>query len=218
MACRFRLQNHGGDGTPDLYLIMTDSELNELLKRSRLPERPETYWEDFPRQVELQLGRKPAPRVRDGVSWFPRLAWGFALVALCLAIGFFAGRHRGQTEAANDLLQNPKFLQEVLAQFPHRVRAVIKDANGLNLILSDADDVPSSAPLWVKVCNGKDCSVAVTFSGQEIELAGQKITVLSNSRGEVLLVGDRFAWPETGWTSARNSLKIETKNLGALAM
>jgi hypothetical protein len=58
----------------------------------------------------------------------------------------------------------------------------------------------------------------VTFSGQEIEFAGQKIAVLADSRGGIILTGNQFVWSNTERTYAGNHLKIEAINLGAVAM
>jgi hypothetical protein len=198
---------------------MNNSELNELLKRASVPERSEDYWADFPRQVRLRLRRYRQPALPRPVSrLLPRLAVGMSVAVCCLVAGFLFGRWRGGVEASNQLLQSPKFLRETLSLFPNRVQAVIQDDQGVRLVLSDQADVPVSSPLWIKVCDGQRCLALVTFSGQEIQVAGQRVTVLANSHGDVLLVGDHFAWPTTEWTSAKASLKIEAKNLGPLAM
>ena len=102
--------------------------------------------------------------------------------------------------------------------FPNRVRAIVQDERGINLVLSDNDDVPVSPPLYVRICDGKHCSSLVTFSGQEIQIAGQKITVLADARGGIILTGNQFVWSNTERTYAGNHLKIEAKNLGSVAM
>jgi len=114
-------------------------------------------------------------------------------VAICLVIGFLTGPWRGSNQA-NGLLRNEKFVGEVLAMFPNQVQAIIQDENGLHLSLAERPDVPSSPPLWIKVCDGKHCRSFVTFSGQSVQLAGQRVEVLADARGGVLLVGERFVW------------------------
>lgn len=103
--------------------------------------------------------------------------------------------------------------------FPNRVRAVVQDDHGLHLVLSDKDDVPASTPLWVKVCNGKHCSAVVTFSGQQIEVDHQDVTVLADPEGKIILAGDSFLWSNGQPMLAGNGkLKIEAKALGPLVL
>jgi hypothetical protein len=198
---------------------MNNEELDRILKAAKTPSRPEEYWTGFPQRVASRLHWKPASAVERRTSWYPRLAWGFATVAACLLAGFFVGHWRGATEAkANGLLQNEKVIKETLAMFPNRVRAIVQDEHGLSLVLSEKDDVPLSSPLWVKVCDGNQCLALVTFSGQEVQLAGRKVTVLSDAQGGVLLVGSDFVWSSKEKIYANNQLKIEAKNLGSMAM
>jgi hypothetical protein len=83
----------------------------------------------------------------------------------------------------------------------------------MQLVLSDAEDVPVSTPLWVKVCQGEHCTTLVTFSGQELQIAGQKMTVLADAEGGVILSGDRFAWSSDGPKSGTHDLKIQARAL-----
>jgi hypothetical protein len=78
--------------------------------------------------------------------------------------------------------------------------------------------VPDSTPLYVSICDGKHCSSLVTFSGQEVHVAGQKMTVLSDAHGGIILVGNRFLWSNTERGYANNDLKIEAKAIGLAAM
>ena len=156
---------------------MNDSELDAILKRARTPERSEGFLEDFPRQVVRQLNRTQAQRILKERRWFPGLAWGL-VTAICVAAAFTLGHWRGRVEkeAATpvDILQNAKLIRETLAMFPNQVRAIVCDQNGFNLILSKNNDVPDSTPIYIRVCNGEQCASFVTFSGQEISLAGRR--------------------------------------------
>jgi hypothetical protein len=116
------------------------------------------------------------------------------------------------------LLQNGKMLREVLTLFPNRVRAIVQDERGLQLVLSDQPNVPMSTPLWVKICDGKQCSSLVTFSGQELEIAGQKITVLSDAEGGIILEGNQFVWSSSARNFAQGGLKIEAKRLNSITL
>ena len=102
--------------------------------------------------------------------------------------------------------------------FPNQVRAIVQDEHGLNLVLSENKNVPVSPPIYVRICDGKHCSSLVTFSGQEIQIAGQKMTVLSDSHGGIILMGNDFAWSSREPSYAKSDLKIVAKNLGSIAM
>lgn len=197
---------------------MNNSELDDILKRARTPEHSEEFLDNFQRQVVRQLNRDRTQNFRGEHRWSPRLAWGLA-AAICVAAAFAIGHWRGQVETRTaspvDILQNAKLIRENLAMFPHRVRAIVCDKSGFNLILSDRDNVPDSTPIYIRVCNGEQCASFVTFSGQEIPLAGREVTVLSDARGGIILEGDRFIWSSTGKNYAEKNLRIEAKNLGA---
>lgn len=197
---------------------MNNPELESILKRARLPEPSEESLELFPRQIVARIKRGEPP-VRITRRFSPHLAWAFGL-ATCAVLAFVFGHERGKREAAptGDSLANIKLIRETLALFPNRVRAIVSNEHGLNLILSDHDDVPVSTPLYIRISDGKNSSSFVTFSGQEIQIAGQKVTVLSDARGGIILAGNRFAWSNTDRSYAGNNLKIEARNLSAMAM
>lgn len=140
---------------------------------------------------------------------------------ICIVIAFGIGHWRGRTvreaqQEANpyaDVLANAQFVRETMATFPGQIRAIVEDQHGLNVILSDTNDVPASSPLYVRVCNGKECAAMVTFSGQEIRIAGQQLTVLSDSRGGIILMGNDFAWSSSEPALAKSDWKITAKNL-----
>jgi len=169
----------------------------------------------FPRRVAIRLpqNESPASTIRH---FLPRLAWSFGLV-VCIVIAFVIGHWSGRMEVKatpeNDSLANLKLIRETLALFPNQVRAIVEDEHGLNLVLSDHHDVPVSPPIYVRICDGKHCSSLVTFSGQEIQVGGQKITVLSDAGGGIILEGNKFVWSSTSRTHASSNLKIEAKPL-----
>jgi hypothetical protein len=120
--------------------------------------------------------------------------------------------------AGKDVLANARLVQETLALFPNRVRAIVQDERGLNVVLSDQENVPASTPIYVRICDGKNCSSLVTFSGQEIQIAGQNLTVLSQPDGGIILEGNKFVWSSSERVYAGKALKIEAKNLKLAAM
>jgi hypothetical protein len=198
---------------------MSKSELDSILKKARTPERPEEFWTGFPQQVARGLNQVRTENYRPRRNWFPRLAWGFAAV-ICILAAFAIGHWRGQTEmkASTDVLADAKVVQQTLAMFPNQVRAIVQDDRGLNLVLAENNNVPTSTPIYIRICDGKQCASVVTFSGQEIQIAGQKMTVLSDAQGGIILMGNDFAWSSREPSYAKNDLKIEAKNLGSIAM
>lgn len=199
---------------------MKNHDLDSLLKRAKLPEIPEESSELFPRRVVAALKRgEREPRAAR--TFLPRLAWicGAAIcIALAFAIGHWHGQMAAKSSRENDSLANLKLINETLAMFPNRVRAIVQDQGGLRLVLSDTDTVPTSPPLYVKICDGKNCTSLVTFSGQEIQIDGQKLTVLADPRGGIILTGTHFVWSNTERTYAGKNINIEAKTLGVVAM
>jgi len=197
---------------------MTDSELDKILKSAPAPGRDEDYWESFPRIVSTRLRSASVPRPTECAVWWQRLAWGGAIAMACLIAGFWLGHWHEQRAigARYALLQNGKMLGEVLTLFPNRVRAIVQDEHGVQLVLADRPDVPVSTPLWVKICDGQHCAALVTFSGQEIEVAGQKLTVLTSAEGAIILIGDHFAWSSDHPGHTCGSLEIEARRLGPI--
>jgi hypothetical protein len=116
------------------------------------------------------------------------------------------------------LLQNGKMLREVLTLFPNRVRAIIQDEHGVQLVLSDQSDIPASTPIYVHICDGKQCSSLVTFSGQELEIAGRKVTVLLDAQDGVIVAGPQFAWSSDQPAGASSGLKIEARSLSSITL
>jgi hypothetical protein len=174
----------------------------------------------FPRRIVTRLGRNDPP-VRSTRNYSPHLAWAFGLAAcvvIAFAIGHWSGRMDTGSIPQSDSLTSTKLIRETLAMFPNRVRAIVEDQHGINLVLSDNADVPVSPPLYVRICDGEHCSSLVTFSGQEVQIAGQKVTVLADTHGGVILAGQHFMWSDTGRVYAGSHLKITTKNLGLIPM
>jgi hypothetical protein len=196
---------------------MDNSELEKKLRAARGPVLDGDYEAAFTRKVLANLRSdlpKPAPVKHP---WRPRLAWGFATV-LCILVAFAAGHWHGRMEADRDVLANSKLVGETLAMFPNRVRAIVHDERGMNLVLSDRDNVPASTPIYVRICDGKNCSSLVTFSGQEIQIGGQKLTVLSEADGGIILEGNKFVWSTDTHNYAYKGLRIEARALPVGAM
>jgi len=200
---------------------MKDSELDAILKKARAPQPPEEFWEEFPQQVARQLNRPPRESRSPHGNWFRRFAWAVttaACVLIAFALGHWHGRMHPETGTTADILSDSKLVRETLAMFPNQVRAIVKDRGGIHIVLSDHNNVPASIPLYVQICDGKNCSSLVTFSGQEIQIAGQKMTVLGDSQGGVILMGIDFVWSSDGKAYSDKGLKIEAKSLSVAAL
>jgi hypothetical protein len=194
---------------------MNNADLDKVLKAARVPNRDSDYWNDFPRRVLAEARRRPLPTEAARTRWTMRLAWGASVATACVLLGFALGHWRGQSDAraANGLLQNSKVIQEVMMLFPNRVRAVIQEGDSFRVVLAEEANVPASTPLWVKICHGDKCVALVTFSGQELEVAGQQLTVLASAEGGVIVLGDRFAWASDGAKGGLQDLKIQARAL-----
>jgi hypothetical protein len=199
---------------------MNKPDLESILKKARLPEIPNESLDMFPRHVVARLKRND-PLARPQRSFSPHLAWALGLAA-CVAIAFAIGHWRGRMETgttpATDSLASATFIRETLAMFPNRVRAIMQDERGINLVLSDNDDVPASTPIYARIYDGKHALSFVTFSGQEIQVAGQTVTVLANPRGGIILTGNQFLWSNTGRDYVDNHWKIEARSLNSIAL
>jgi hypothetical protein len=199
---------------------MKKSELESILKRARLPEISEESSEMFPRQIVARLQRNDSP-ARATRQLSLRLTWALGLAAcivLAFAFGYWTGRKEHGTILAPDSLASLKLIRETLTRFPNRVRAIVEDEHGLNLILSDKADVPASTPIYVRIWDGKHYSSLVTFSGQEVQIAGQQVTVLSQGDGGIILEGSKLFWSTGKPVYAERNLKIEARNLGLNSM
>jgi hypothetical protein len=107
-------------------------------------------------------------------------------------------------------------LQLVPDKEPQRVFA--GEVRQIAIVWHYGTDVLVSTPLYVRICDDKHGSSLVTFSGQEIQVAGQTVTVLADARGGIILTGNKFVWSNTERTYAGKHLKIEDKNLGPATM
>jgi hypothetical protein len=199
---------------------MKKPELESILKRARLPEISEESFEMFPRRIVARLQRNDSPASATRQLSL-HLGWALVLVAcvvLAFAIGRWTVRKEPGTILAPDSLAGLKLVRETLTTFPNRVRAIVEDEHGLSLILSDNADVPVSTPIYVRIWDGKHCSSLVTFSGQEVQIAGQKVTVLSQGDGGIILEGNKLFWSTGKPVYAERNLKIEARNLGLNSM
>jgi hypothetical protein len=176
---------------------MNNGELEEILKSVSPPDREPEYWAQLTRRITAATRRRERGAERR-VFALPRrwliFAWGGAVAVSCWLIRL-ALLDPHPSQATGELLQNGKIVREVLAAFPNQVQAIVHDENGLHLAIAEHPDIPSSTPIWIKVCAGNRCWSLVTFSGQTVEIADQRVEVLVEAGGSVILAGARFVWP-----------------------
>lgn len=197
---------------------MNDAELDATLKAARIPPMPANYTETFPQTVLNKVRSDfaaAAPRPRR--LWLPQWGWGLAMT-LCLLIAFTVGYWRGQSGNPQDVLANGKLVQETMAMFPNQVRAILADGHGVKLVLAEKPEVPASTPVYVRIRDGRQSTSLVTFSGQELQLAGQKVTILCDANGGIILEGSQFVWSSKERVYAGKKLVIEAKLLSQASM
>jgi len=193
---------------------MTDRELEQKLKSARIPNWSDEYWETFPHCVKARLNH-PASEAR-GRRIIPRLLWGAGLGFACALLVFSAWRNRSMEKRSYAFLQDENVIRETLRMFPNQVRAIVQDENGVRMVLSEKADVPDSPPIWIKICNGKECRVVITFSGQSFEVAKEKVEVLADAQGAVMLVGNQFFWSVRDKTAEIGHLRIQARPVAML--
>ncbi len=180
---------------------MKNSELDQILKSAPVPDRPEAYWDQFPRQVMAKTDRLRTradaetnhPRTE---SFWLRSRFQFATVGLGLAIiGLLLGFVLGFRQGRNLPITGPQlaaariYFQEIETLFPGQVQAIVFDQQGPELVLAEHSNVHASSPLYLRVCGPKGCQSYVTFSGQQIRINGETCEVLLDHQDNVLLVG-----------------------------
>ena len=189
----------------------TDTNLDNLLKTVRVPERSPGYWENFPKRVTAQL--TAGARVSATMAWRHSWAWGFAFATACLVLAlgvslWFKARRPAEPNYV-------RLYREVEAMFPNQVRAIVVESGAVELDLSERPDVPSSSPLRVDVCHNQQCRTYITFSGQRIRVNAESWDVLSDGVGHVLVVGRNVAWTSAEPNLRSGAYHIDAEQLGS---
>jgi hypothetical protein len=209
---------------------MKDSELDQLLKSAPVPDRPQAYWDRFSALVLAKAHwlqtQTPAGAARPRGQPFglrPRLRFAalslaFAVIVLLLGLALLLLPARRHPITNSQLATARKYFQEIETLFPNQVQAIVFDQQGPHLALAERADVPASSPLYLRICGAGGCKDYLTFSGQEIQVDGEQITVLADARGGIILTGNQFVWSSRGEMHDDKALKIEARNLGLTAM
>jgi hypothetical protein len=200
---------------------MNGDKLDELLSQASVPERSADYWQEFPRRVVSRLATEPVGAdvangaARRGSS--TAMLWRIGFATACLAAAFFLGMTWKTNEESSfdpeQLARNQALFREIAALFPNRIQAIVIDPAGVQLTLSEQDDVPDSTPLLINVCKGAHCRTFITFSGQQIEVDGEVFEVLSGARGEIILVGQHAIWSSEGPARMAGNIRVRAASL-----
>lgn len=160
----------------------------------------------------LSIRGKRAPR---NASW---QFWPLAAAA-CLLLAWLMhhpATPAGKAQSTSVALPEDTaaiILREFSALYPNQIKAIIQDSSGIQLTLADKPDVAPGQALVLKVCQAKGCEEIITFSGQNIEVAGHPVTVRTENGDRVILDGDHFLWSSDLKTSPAPGIQIESRRL-----
>lgn len=210
---------------------MTNKELNALLQSAKLPEPPAPYWTNFTKRVLSKIAhdaaspgekwerRAEVPRAKNpalplwlfGLKPGPALAFG-ALVLL-VAASFWFGVWHGKRQAFSEpsLAELTKYYHEIQALFPNQLQAIVFESSGPRLVLADKGNVAASPPLYLKICGPSGCKGILTFSGQQIQINGDRCDVLVDHSGTVIIAGQQFLWSSAQTSGKNGAYRIEAK-------
>lgn len=105
-------------------------------------------------------------------------------------------------------------LREFSALYPNQVKAIIHGRNGIQVSLADQPGgVAPGEALVLSVCEPRGCEEIITFSGQEIEVAGHSVTVRAEGGGRVILAGEQFLWSSDFKGNPKPGIHIESRRL-----
>ena len=222
---------------------MNDSELNDLLRRARVPARTAEEWKELAGDTvrtltstlagDIKAGRVAprAPfRTQPHVSgargatrpalwpWRSVARWAFAGATACvLCVLALNRRHADRIEPHNDVAEAQKLFSELNALFPNQLEGVVFDGSTPRLVLAEQTSQNKGTPLFVRLCGSHGCQRVITFSGQRVSLNGESCEVLVDARGHVIVTGERFVWSSGDASSSPGGYRIEAATLaGAL--
>ncbi len=197
---------------------MKNSELDKLLQSVPVPERDAEFWEDFPKSVTIRLAKERDSRVGlPTTRRIPAVAWGVAFASACIVLGFALGFWKGRDVGPSDkeLAAMQKCYREIAALFPNQVQAIVIDESGSRLMLADTADVPTSPPIYLKICKANGCQRFITFSGQQVQVNGELCDVLTDAQRDVLVVGRQLVWSSAQPDSVKSPYRIQARVLEA---
>ena len=116
---------------------MNDFELESMLKNSPVPERTERYWSHFPVKTRCQLRHRqaPPPPFEDCPR---RMAWSFALGAVCL-VTVALGLRQPLEAFSIAVMQKETTLCHHINGFPKHLESMMTDEHGLHYLIADKE-------------------------------------------------------------------------------
>lgn len=207
---------------------MNNSELDDLLRRGRVPERSEQEWkecaEDTVRALNLRREKVDGLALRGQAlaarAHLPgkRIAlWSAVFATACVLIALALNHWRAdRTEPNNDLAAAQKLFSELNALFPDQLEAVVFDGSTPRLVLAEQTSQHKGTPIFVRLCGAQGCQRVITFSGRRVSLNGESCEVLVDARGHVIVTGERFVWSSGEAASSQPGYRIEAATLAGM--
>jgi hypothetical protein len=164
----------------------------------------------------LKAARQRMAEIRARkIAPFPRWALWPLAAAACILLAFLVKR---PPATAPETAMEPQdeaaiIFREVSALYPNQVKAITRGRDGLQLTLADEPVAESGKPLVLRVCENSACEDIITFSGQQITVAGHDVTVRTSSDGRVTLQGDELLWNSDSRESSLPGVLIVSRYL-----
>lgn len=176
------------------------------LRCLRLPEREASYWQTFPLRISQRLQQetakdsqhenRPTPALSRLLPFQWKLAIAMALTLTALGVGYWLGSDSPSERAR--LVQHASrmvvYFQEIHALFPQQIQAIVFHDEGTDLMLSEASNLPESAPILLNIQMGNRHRSVITFSGQQIPINGELCEVFTDAKDHILVVGQNAVW------------------------
>jgi hypothetical protein len=152
-----------------------------------------------------------AEKIAPSTRW---TLWPLAAAA-CMLLAFLVKRPPATAPGTAMELQDEAAIifREVSALYPNQVRAITRGRDGLQLTLADEPVAESGKPLVLRVCENSACEDIITFSGQQITVAGHDVTVRASLDGRVTLQGDELLWNSDSRESSLPGVLIDSRYL-----
>jgi len=107
-------------------------------------------------------------------------------------------------------------LDQVAAEFPGKLEAVVERNGQVNVQLADEEIVSSAQPVLLVLKRGQERVRVLSYSGREVclELNGRRtcLEMLAQDNGEVIVSGERFLWSRKN-QAALDGYRIEASAL-----
>ncbi len=173
---------------------MTDKALNKLLRTLEVPPAGESAPGKALDRALIALQNRATPQDEPVASkLWTRWLWIAGAVA-CVLVALLA-LPRGEKP---DFAAQRRLLQQLEAEFPGQLDAVIERGNDIDLAISSSPSTHSDQPLVVTFRKSGRSIRVVSYSGREVCLTlGERklcFEMLLTNEGEVIIAGRDFLW------------------------